>query len=409
MLKKLKVVFSIVMVAVAILSIAAYGLIKRAKNNDNDIENVYGADEEETTSIDWSSIIENESETERAVNPDLTVYDGLLRAITFWGDSMTEGIGDEIGGVVELDGNYYDVTGLASSDTVGYLTGLKVNNLGRIGETSYEIALREGGISMYLDRDVIVGDEPVRVNIVTEDGGLVHMNDYNGYGCSSYMHESDIVYIEGLRFKVLLDDEGNIYLEKFYSLDDSFSYLYADGDEISASVLRDSIPVSLEKGSVVKTAAAVETAGDILVIEVGSNGGWEDYDDLIAQIDSMIVANNCDYYIIVGDTDDPGDSIAEWWETDVDAQGNPRGLMSTEWENALSKAYGDHFLNTRLYLIENGLSDCGLEETEEDCEGYEYGKISSQLRYDWTHFNAYGYYSQALAIYKKGVELGYWD
>ena len=52
MLKKLKVVFSIVMVAVAILSIAAYGLIKRAKNNDNDIENVYGADEEETTSID---------------------------------------------------------------------------------------------------------------------------------------------------------------------------------------------------------------------------------------------------------------------------------------------------------------------------------------------------------------------
>lgn len=409
MLKKLKVVFSIVMVVVAILSIAAYGLIKRAKNNDNDIENVYGADEEETTSIDWSSIIENESETERAVNPDLTVYDGLLRAITFWGDSMTEGIGDEIGGVVELDGHYYDVTGLASSDTVGYLTGLKVNNLGRIGETSYEIALREGGISMYLDRDVIVGDEPVRVNIVTEDGNLVYMNDYNGYGCSSYMHESDIVYIEGLRFKVLLDDEGNIYLEKFYSLDDGFAYLYADGDEISASVLRESTPVNLEKGSVVKTAAAVETAGDILVIEVGSNGGWEDYDDLIAQIDSMIVANNCDYYIIVGDTDDPGDSIAEWWETDVDAQGNPRGLMTTEWENALSQAYGDHFLNTRLYLIENGLSDCGLEETEEDSEGYEYGKISSQLRYDWTHFNAYGYYSQALAIYKKGVELGYWD
>ena len=111
----------------------------------------------------------------------------------------------------------------------------------------------------------------------------------------------------------------------------------------------------------------------------------------------------------MGDTDDPGDSIAEWWESEYDAKGEPRGLMLTEWETALEQAYGDHFLNTRLYLIENGLSDCGLEETEEDREGYEYGKISKQLRYDWTHFNAYGYFSQALAIYKKGVELGYWQ
>ena len=38
-----------------------------------------------------------------------------------------------------------------------------------------------------------------------------------------------------------------------------------------------------------------------------------------------------------------------------------------------------------------------------------FGYISVKLRSDWTHFNAYGYYSKGVGIYKKGVELGYWE
>lgn len=407
MVNKLRIILSVVVAVVLVLSVIAYGLYRRAIYEEN-IDNVYGANEEETC-IDWSGIIEEETESQRVLNPDVTAYDGLVRAISFWGDSMTEGIGDEVGGVVNLNGLLYDVTGLASSDTVAYLTGLNVYNMGKIGETSDEIALREGGIAMYIDSDVVVYDSPVRVDIVDENGNAAYMENYNGYGCSSYMYERDIVYIEDQRYKVLSDEEGNTYIQKFYGLEDGNSYLQTEGSDLSLAAISAKFPVTITQGSVVKTAAAYEHSGDILVIEIGSNGGWEDYDDLIAQIDSMILTNNCDYYIIVGDTDDPGDSIAEWWETEYDAQGEPRGLLATEWENALAKAYGEHFLNTRLYLIENGLSDCGLEETLEDVEGYSYGKISSQLRYDWTHFNAYGYYSQALAIYKKGVELGYWQ
>ena len=52
----------------------------------------------------------------------------------------------------------------------------------------------------------------------------------------------------------------------------------------------------------------------------------------------------------------------------------------------------------RLYLIEHGLSDCGLETTFADMEGYCNGEISKQLRADWTHLNAYGYYSKGLAV-----------
>lgn len=63
----------------------------------------------------------------------------------------------------------------------------------------------------------------------------------------------------------------------------------------------------------------------------------------------------------------------------------------------------------RTYLIENGLSDCGLSPTVEDLEAAAYGFVSVRLRSDWTHLNSWGYYSKGKAVYEKGVELGYWN
>lgn len=84
------------------------------------------------------------------------------------------------------------------------------------------------------------------------------------------------------------------------------------------------------------------------------------------------------------------------------------GVGDTAWEATLREAYGEHFINMRTYLIENGLSDVGLRATKADYRGFRRGRISKQLRSDWTHFNSYGYYAKGLAIYAKGVELGYW-
>ena len=58
------------------------------------------------------------------------------------------------------------------------------------------------------------------------------------------------------------------------------------------------------------------------------------------------------------------------------------------------------FFNTRTYMIQNGLSDCGLDATTDDLENFKKGNISEQLRYDWTHFNCYGYYSKGIGVYK---------
>lgn len=150
------------------------------------------------------------------------------------------------------------------------------------------------------------------------------------------------------------------------------------------------------------------TTDDCVIIEIGSNGGWNDnYDTLIEQYHRIIDDSGADDYIIVGDTDDPGTS-ADISQSEYNSDGTYAGFWETKWERALSEEFGAHFFNTRLYLLENGLNDAWLTKTDEDREYLSRGRIPVSLRYDWTHFNEYGYYSKAKGIYLKGKELGYW-
>lgn len=146
---------------------------------------------------------------------------------------------------------------------------------------------------------------------------------------------------------------------------------------------------------------------DVLIIEMGSNGGWDDdYETLIDQYLTMLEFTNCEQYLILGDTDDPGTSFADTWQDPL-----PYGATDEEtmWEEALHEAFGEHFVNLRLYLVEHGLEVAGLEATPEDEEAAQTGCVSEQLRFDETHMNGYGYYVWAKAIYEHGIELGYWE
>ena len=146
--------------------------------------------------------------------------------------------------------------------------------------------------------------------------------------------------------------------------------------------------------------------GNILILEIGSNGGWDNYSELIAQYNAMIDHSGCTDYIIIGDTDDPANS-ADPLVYDY-ADNISSKTVNTSWDDALEKAFGQHFINMRLELISRGLSIAGLTETANDKEAAMKGNISEQLRADWTHFNSYGYYSKAVIIHEKGIQLGYW-
>lgn len=312
------------------------------------------------------------------------------RSITCWGDSMMQGAGCNEA-YIYSDNGIEDISYFTTPSALQYFTSINTYNFGVGGENSYQISLRAGGIPIYTDRDIYITDHSLAyVKFVDENEETIDMDDYSGYGYEDNTYP-DTVYINDVLCCVERADEG-LYISICSDADcDSVTEMY------------------INAWTRVIPKAAYDHRNDILILEMGSNGGWEnDYDELIKQYQNIIDNSYYADYIIVGDTDNPGES-ADIYQDVYDNNGNYAGLHATLWEQSLYDAFGEHFLNTRLYLMENALSDCGLTPTENDIIDIQTGNLPEQIRADFTHFNSYGYYSKAKAIYLKGIELGYWN
>ena len=312
------------------------------------------------------------------------------RSITCWGDSMMQGAGCNEA-YIYSDNGIEDISYFTTPSALQYFTSINTYNFGVGGENSYQISLRAGGIPIYTDRDIYITDHSLAyVKFVDENEETITMDDYSGYGYEDNTYP-DTVYINDVLCCVERADEG-LYISICSDADcDSVTEMY------------------INAWTRVIPKAAYDHRNDILILEMGSNGGWEnDYDELIKQYQNIIDNSYYADYIIVGDTDNPGES-ADIYQDVYDNNGNYAGLHATLWEQALYDAFGEHLLNTRLYLMENALSDCGLTPTENDIIDIQTGNLPEQIRADFTHFNSYGYYSKAKAIYLKGIELGYWN
>ena len=155
-----------------------------------------------------------------------------------------------------------------------------------------------------------------------------------------------------------------------------------------------------------RSAEYGDQSNDIMIIEMGDNGGWESLPELISQYQEMIDAAGCTQYIIITSTDDPDDPESIWYE-----ETRGLGIDLTSYEQAMLDAFGDHVFLARRYLLMNGLKLNGLMAERRDYRRAFKGDISQQLRHfeiDNTHLNGMGYNAQAIGVYAKGVELGYW-
>lgn len=364
---------------------------------------------------------------ERTMTNESIPYDGQYREISYWGDSMTQGWGAGPASIT-INGIRKDISYYTYPSTLQELTGIRTYNFGMPGKTSEEIAIMQGGIPIVTDRDVVVTESGMsEFKLVKQSTGRqVYMDDYSGYGAEEYNEYPDVVYIMDRAF-LITERHGRQFLSQVYQLElnsgkHSGSLIETGGTEettaentpteqaTAAEPESSEEALTIPAGTRVYTKASVDHKDDILILEIGSNGGWaSNYQLLILQYDAMIQSSGCKYYIIVGDTDDPGTSIGDTTQGETDEDGNYIGIGDTAWEAALREAYGDHFINMRTYLIQNGLSDVGLMPTKSDLINYKKGNISKRLRSDWTHLNSMGYYAKGVGIYKKGVELGYWS
>lgn len=338
-----------VAIAAAVLAASLVGCGQSSASDASQVD----ADEESAQQADEDASYADDS--------DWRFYPGTsdvdTREIVCWGDSMTQGVGadDDPDALVALaDGELYDTSYQSYPQVLSQLTGLDTYNFGVAGATSEEIAVMQGALPW-----------------------VVFEND-SADAADGPVGEDE-------------DDDADLDADS-----------EADSDAESDAVEQ---PISHIDPEVVDEGTL--HTGDILVLEIGSNGGWDgDYQVLIDQYRAMIDRSGCEDYLILGDTDDPGTSVGDASQEPFTEDYAPR---ETSWETALREAFGDHFINMRVFLIKHGLEISGLTPTPEDVADARLGCISKQLRSDWTHLNARGYFAKAVAVYQRGIKLGYWS
>ena len=150
--------------------------------------------------------------------------------------------------------------------------------------------------------------------------------------------------------------------------------------------------IAVDEGTQFKTHGMTDArADDILVIFAGTNDlpNAQSVNNIISLERQMLEAANCDKYIIVGLTY---------------ASGIPEIDKVNE---AMSKAFGDHFVDIRKYMLNYGLADAGLEPTSQDIQDIKKGEIPSSLRSDYVHGNKHYHRLLGEQVYRRMVYLGY--
>ena len=162
--------------------------------------------------------------------------------------------------------------------------------------------------------------------------------------------------------------------------------------------------VSVSANTVVTSEAdsRLNKAGDIMLINLGHNAGWNDTPSkLLGQLQMMV-----DHFLDCGGTDYiVSGPWSGWWISD------PRGWAIVEQVASLAEvAFGNHWLDLPADIAANCQTDNpNVEWTAEDLQYISEGKTPvGSLTYDNVHPTPEGANSQMMAFYRKGVALGYW-
>lgn len=267
-----------------------------------------------------------------------------------------------------------------------------IKNQAVSGEYTTSTSARQGGNALYVGAFTIPsGTESVEITLRTEDGHTFSTSPVFSAGGSF-----NPCLISGV--KGTISASNGVY---------KFSRLEA-GDTVSVA---DGTPATSVADTILNTADC------IMLINLGINSGWDQNANVLLNqvqlmVDHFAAAGGTKYIIC-------GPCAGQHLRTDALRQ------VVIDYESKAATAFGDHWLNLREYLIDNGLTENGLTASDLDTERMASGLVPASLlgggsttdikMYDGTtvtddtHPNAYGAESIKNAFYAKGQALGYWD
>ena len=334
---------------------------------------------------------ENQKAVQQTYQAHLQTVSQYLPGIVCWGDSLTAG---SSGGVsypstlqkyinAYLCGSYDLRYSIENAETASrlkkedYTISIPVVNMGAGQEDCTTILGRAGVVPYVVASDFVIpaGKESVAVSIVSENGKTVAPLTAGSAGVNP-------VTIAGVRGTLSLAENQWAKSYQFTRLE--------EGEEV---------PVS--KGTEIVTACKDEYRDYIHIVWLGSYGEYLSAENLVAQTKLLLQRQqvNNDRFLVIG----PCTVRGAWY--------NAQKATMDAIDSAMLQAFGNHYINLRKYLIEDGLRDAGLTQTKTDTININQGSVPDSFRSNagGADLNAVAYGLIGKLVYGRMEKLGFFD
>jgi lysophospholipase L1-like esterase len=155
--------------------------------------------------------------------------------------------------------------------------------------------------------------------------------------------------------------------------------------------------VQAKKGCPIFNASQTFANGEIMILWGGSNGLWNDEEELAEMLERIVKEWGGEKFIVVGLT-----NKNYYYDTDTHSSFTPSILKST-----MLKKFGVRYLDMLGYLLTDALTDAGITPTQADTTAIANEEVPPSLLADSIHFNSAGYSVVSGKIYEKLVQLNY--
>lgn len=376
------------------LVIAAVGLLVAMKVVINQIkaEDAYLKEQHTSQRQDQNDARqENLSAVQWAYEKDLDALAQYCPGIVCWGDSLTGGssgnvsypftlqdyIDTYICDIYDLRYAFENPEDYSYLDRDDYKISIPVVNMGA-GQESCATILGRAGVTPYVTRSDFVipaGTESVAVSLVSEDGRTVAPLTAGNAGVNP-------VTIAGVEGTLTRLSQGGAVTYQFTRLEEGAETPVAKGTEIVVS-------------------AKDEYQDYIHIIWIGSYGDFISAGKLVSDVETLLQRQtaNTDRYLVIGPC-----TVRGLW-----ANGSKATMDAID--SAMLQAFGNHYINLRKYLIEDGLRDAGITATKADTLNIDTGTVPDSFRSTagGADLNAVAYKLAGKLVYERMERLGYFD
>ena len=386
------IILALLIVAICVgLVYAMLQVRERTEAEDALLIEAYGQRQEEQTLARQEGINNIEAEYQK----DMQTVADYLPGIVCWGDSITAGSSGNVSYPYVLQ-KYIDAyicdiydfrLSVENADEYSrlkwddYVVDIPVVNMGAGPENVATVLGRAGVVPFAVAADMLIPADttPVEVKLLSLQGKEVNPLTGGNAGVNN-------VVINGIEGVLSLVSNGN----------------YWGGNSYYFTRTQPGAESYVPMGSVVSTAATDMYKDYIHVVCIGTYGGYANADDLVLQTKTLLSRQlkNPERFIVLG----------------ICSDGSGYWNMSSSWnldkiDSAMMQAFGNKYINVRKYLVQDGLSDAGINPTKEDENNISYGIVPESLRSaaNTADLNGKAYTLIGKLVYERMESLGYFD